>query len=404
MMFRQKELNFTPGSEHLYSNGGYTLAAEIASRVAGKPFPEVCEERIFKPLGMRSTHMHDDHKRIVPNRAYSYSKVKDGYEAAPLNYANAGATSLFTTAPDLVLWLDNFREAKVGGRAAIDRMQETAALTNGRKIEYALGVSVGKYRGLTTVSHGGGDAGYRTYVVWFPDQRLGVAVLSGNGSFNPGGVANRVAAVYLAGAMEAAKETPKPAARQYIEVNPATLDRFAGKYRMENGLVIEVEKKDGRLHAAPSGQPKDELKALAADRFYSERPNAEVEFTPVATGGMQILVKQGPGSMKGERLQEESSPKPVDFAEYGGTYWSEELETQYTVRWRDGKLTADHARHGELTLSGTGRDEFSGGMWFFQMVRFTRDGSGRVTGMTVGGGRVRGVKFAKISARGETRP
>src|ERR1041385_8799301 len=29
IMFRQKELNFEPGSRHLYCNGGYTLAAEI---------------------------------------------------------------------------------------------------------------------------------------------------------------------------------------------------------------------------------------------------------------------------------------------------------------------------------------------------------------------------------------
>jgi hypothetical protein len=43
---------------------------------------------------------------------------------APLNYANAGATSLFTTAPDLVKWLDNFRDSKVGGAAAIARLQE----------------------------------------------------------------------------------------------------------------------------------------------------------------------------------------------------------------------------------------------------------------------------------------
>ena len=48
--------------------------------------------------------------------------------ASPLNYANVGATSLFTTAGDLVKWLDNFREAKVGGPAAIARMQERGIL------------------------------------------------------------------------------------------------------------------------------------------------------------------------------------------------------------------------------------------------------------------------------------
>jgi CubicO group peptidase (beta-lactamase class C family) len=72
MLFRQKELNFTPGSRHLYSNSGFTLLAEIVKRVSGKPLPDFCEERIFRPLQMTHTHFHQDLHRIVPGRAYSY--------------------------------------------------------------------------------------------------------------------------------------------------------------------------------------------------------------------------------------------------------------------------------------------------------------------------------------------
>jgi CubicO group peptidase (beta-lactamase class C family) len=74
LLFRQKELNFTPNSEHLYSNGGYTLAAEIVARVSHQPFSEFCASRIFKPLGMANTHFHQDHHQIVKNRSYSYSE------------------------------------------------------------------------------------------------------------------------------------------------------------------------------------------------------------------------------------------------------------------------------------------------------------------------------------------
>ena len=109
-----------------------------------------------------------------------------------------GATSLFTTAPDLAKWLDNFRQHKVGGAAGVARLQEQAVLADGSKIDYALGVSPSaSHRGLRTISHNGADAGYRSAVVWFPDQELGVAVLSNLASFNPADIANRVAEVYL---------------------------------------------------------------------------------------------------------------------------------------------------------------------------------------------------------------
>jgi CubicO group peptidase (beta-lactamase class C family) len=318
MLFHQQELNFAPGTKHLYSNGGYTLAAEIVARVSGKSFPQFCDERIFRPLGMAHSHFHDDHRRIVRDRAYSYGKVTEGYQAEPLNYANVGATSLFTTAPDLVKWLDNFREPKVGGLAAVERLQEQAVLGDGKKIDYALGVAVGKYRGLQTIFHGGGDAGYRSYVVWFPEPELGVAVVSNLASFSPGPIANKVAAVFAGEKMTAEAVNPK----------------LAAEVAMGGGAIEQV-------------------------------PVALAEFDE------------------------------KDLAQYSGVYWSEELETQYTIGVKDGKLVADHAHHGEIALTPVAKGQFRGAVWFMQEVKFVRDASGRITGLTVGGGRVSAVQFVR---------
>jgi CubicO group peptidase (beta-lactamase class C family) len=71
LIFRQKELNFPPGTRYLYSNAGFTLLAEIVARVSGKPFPQFCTERIFAPLRMTHTHFHQNLTQLVPGRAYS---------------------------------------------------------------------------------------------------------------------------------------------------------------------------------------------------------------------------------------------------------------------------------------------------------------------------------------------
>jgi CubicO group peptidase (beta-lactamase class C family) len=398
MLFHQKELNFEPGTRHLYSNGGYTLAAEIVARVSGKPLPEFCDERIFRPLGMTHTHFHDDHRRIVRDRAYSYEKTGDGFRASPLNYANAGATSLFTTAPDLVKWLDNFRDPKVGGPKAIARLQEQAVLTDGEKVDYALGLAIGKFRGLRTVSHGGADAGYRSYVVWFPDQQLGVAVVSNLATFNTGGIANRVAEVYLEQKMTAPPEVAKPAARQYITLDPGTLDRYTGAYRLSDIGLVTIQVKDGKLLGAAQGQPSTELKPVAPGRFYVEQIDTEVEFTPQAGGNMRMKLSGGGMNAEGERVT--IAPfDSKDLAQYPGTYWSDELETQYTIVVKDGKLVADHAHHGEIALTPVSKDQFRGAAFFMQEVTFMRDGGGRITGMTVGGGRVTAIRFARLWGR-----
>lgn len=49
-------LRFDPGTRYSYSSMGILLASEVARRISGKPFVELVDETVFRPLGMtRST-------------------------------------------------------------------------------------------------------------------------------------------------------------------------------------------------------------------------------------------------------------------------------------------------------------------------------------------------------------
>src|SRR5580700_4926266 len=268
MLFRQKELNFAPGSRYLYSNSGFTLLAEIVRRVSGKPLPDFCEERIFGPLGMTRTHFHLDLHR-----------------------------------GDLVKWLDNFRNPKVGGPAAIARMQEQCVLTDGKKADYALGIVPGMYRGLKTISHNGADAGFRSAVMWFPDQELGVAVLSNLGSFNPTQAANKVAEVFLAGKMAAPPAPPQPVTRTFITLDPAALQAFAGTYPLPAiGQTLDTAVDQGKLWAVMPDKSRLEMKAVGPAHFYLGELQADIEFTAKPNGGMTAKITQPGAVNSGDRV------------------------------------------------------------------------------------------------------
>jgi hypothetical protein len=219
-------------------------------------------------------------------------------------------------------------------------------------------------------------------------------VVSNLASVNSGGTANRVAAVFAGEKMAAAGAAPKPVERQSIDVDAASLGRFAGHYQLEGGMLVRVEKKDGKLMATPGDEAPSELKPPAPNRFFSERANAEVEFTSTSGGGMKVNVAMPTGRMEGERFTP-AEFDPKDNAEYPGDYWSEELETQYTIVAKDGKLFASHAHHGDIALTPIAKDQFRGAYFFLQQVRFLRGASGSVTGLTAGGGRVAGVRFVR---------
>ena len=169
---RQKDLNFKPGDEQVYSNTGYFLLYLIVKRVSGKPLHEFTTENIFKPLGMNNTHFVVDESSVVKNRVTPYLSGRNGGFSVhlALNYRE-----LDTTVEDLFLWDQNFYNNKLGGGASLISDQlSTGTLNNGEKRPYAFGLIVGEYKGLKTIGHGGADGGFVSNMIRFADKNFSV--------------------------------------------------------------------------------------------------------------------------------------------------------------------------------------------------------------------------------------
>ncbi|HEX4932357.1 MAG TPA: serine hydrolase domain-containing protein, partial [Gemmatimonadaceae bacterium] len=146
LVSRQRELNFPPGSEYLYSNTGYVLAATIVSRVSGMPFAQFAQERFFKPLGMGHTQWRDDYRRVVPGRATAYD-FEGGRWVQDMPFTRVhGNGGLLSTLDDLLAWNDAL-SAGLLGKPELTRLLETPMrLNDGRPLTYALGLQVTPWR------------------------------------------------------------------------------------------------------------------------------------------------------------------------------------------------------------------------------------------------------------------
>ncbi|UCE41218.1 MAG: serine hydrolase [Candidatus Aminicenantes bacterium] len=393
----QEELNFKPGEEYLYCNTGYTLLAEIVERVTGQSFPEWTKENLFQPLGMSNTHFHDDHQMIVKNRAYSYAPSENsGFKKRVLSYANVGATSLFTTVEDLSKWANNFFTKKVGGPLVIAQMEQQGVLNSGEKIDYAFGVSIGKYKGLKTVSHSGGDAGFRSHLLLFPDQKFAVAVLSNCGNINTGQLARQTSEVYLGNFMEEELEEVKTSERKVVDIPSSVLEVYEGKYELADGTILVLTKEGDRLMAEhPAAPEKIQLFPEAMAKFFIKEANAQVHFHPEKDGYVERLTLFMEGNeIKGKRIKiKELTPEQMQG--YTGDYYSRELGTFYKIILQDNKLLARHRRHGDIPLVLNKKDLFTGRKWFFQKVRFVRNEKQEISEFLLTGGRVRNLRFIK---------
>ena len=270
LITRQRELNFTPGSEHLYSNSGYVLMAEVVKRATGRSLREYADEKIFRPLGMTSTHFHDDRTQIVRDRVFSYHpRAGGGWRTDYLiNFDKVGDGGLYSTVEDLARWDGAFYGDVLGVPDFADRMYERGVLNNGDTIVYARGLGVAKRRGLRRVSHAGGLMAFRTMIARYPEQRTSVITLCNVGTANPGALSMAVEDIVLEGAFtESVAEEGGPVGaaaggdeeEATVQVSADVLAALAGSYRSDeigSTWTIEVEGDALVLHH-PSGESQE---------------------------------------------------------------------------------------------------------------------------------------------------
>ena len=259
LVARQKALDFEPGEEFLYSNSGYLLLGAIVEKVSGHTLGEFTRQHILDPLEMNVSHFYDDFTRVVENRVLSYSRREaGGYKAVQYIFDVVGDTGLLTTVGDLYRWDLNFYDNVLGreGQKLIERMQTPGRLNSGETLDYASGLGIDAYRGLSVVKHSGSAAGYRSQLLRFPDQRFTVIVLSNLAELGPTKLAERVADLYLrddftASASPAETESDEPstaAAGIERDFSASELEAYGGRYYSgELDAIYIVDSTDGGL-------------------------------------------------------------------------------------------------------------------------------------------------------------
>jgi len=390
VMARQKDLNFKPGERHVYCNTGYTLLAQVVKRVSGHSFRAFTTARIFEPLGMRSTHFRDDHAEIVKGAAYGYVPAGDTFRLSVTNFDTVGATSLLTTVEDLALWDENFYDPRVGGRALVERMLERGKLNSGETIDYAFGLTVGKYKGLDIVDHAGSDAGYRSDLIRFPAQHFSVAVLC-NLSINPTQLARQVADIYLAGELK--PEPPKPEEKE-VKLAPEKLAGKAGIYYSPDGdAIFRIGFQNGVLRGFPGGGGGGtELRALSETRFRPVGQTGTIVFETAGGQTARLITLPEGGKPTAYERREEFKPAPEKLAEFTGEYRSDEIEPVYRLAVKEGRLVLERLKASPARLEPAITDLFTSPVG---TIRFVRDGQGRVTGFSLSRGRILNFKFRK---------
>lgn len=381
---RQRALNFAPGEDGLYSNSGYVLLAIAVARATGNRLDDFARETLFGPLGMDGARFQHDHAALVPDKAFSYEPQGGAWRVANCMLDVVGDGGMYASLQDMLAWTANLLAPRIGA-AAIELMSTPARLRSGVSIGYGMGLGIGTHRGLRAIEHGGGMAGYRTHLLTYPSEGLGVVILGNSAAGFPGQRARQVAEAYLGERM-----TPGPAKPRALPVE--AMQARAGTYRAATGDVLSLALRDGSL--AIEGLP-GSLWPLSPTclALEGDADLIRLDFEPRGRG-----FDFTQGGAPARRYEPCEAPEGVDTARFLGDYHSPEGGAGCSVTRSGDDLAVSFAGGPATPLRPIAPDCLLAPA-FGVTLTFRRSRGGALSGFDLDGGRARGLAYRRIGQR-----
>ena len=310
---------------------------------------------------------------------------------------------LHTSIEDLQKWDENFYSGQVGGKDFAANMERPGKLRNGTALGYAKGLIIDNYRGLTTIWHAGGSAGYRAYLMRVPGQHFSVACLCNVANARPWIRGKEIVDLYLGDYMKPEQEHSPP------DLTPEQVKELVGLYQnATNGDVLRLIVTDGNVQADFGDGPFN-LQAITTSLFHL------IDYRPFETSlkferahnrsPRQIIVNAAEERPARFEAVDDVKVSPGELSAYVGDYWSDELHATYRLAinkenlWLTDLIGGDGFSHANIIpftqLLPIRLDEFelNGASLVFRFARGKKD---EVTGFVLNGFRERGMLFARM--------
>lgn len=270
------------GTTYEYSNFGFMWLSEMLARVGGGTYEEVLRKRVLQPLGMTETVVAMDEARR--------KRLVDGHDAAgqvvphwDMTPMLGGVGALRSSAADMA----KFAEAVAGRRetplkAAIDLALEPERPAAEGMIGLAWHLRRAS-NARTLAWHNGGTAGFRSMLAVDRDARKAALVLvNASSGFDD-------LPLHILDS-----DIPMRRKRVAIELEPATLQEYVGRYERGTAISVAFFVKDGKLMTQRTGQGAFEVFPEARDRFFLRVVDAQVEFVRDKDGRVTAMnLRQG---------------------------------------------------------------------------------------------------------------
>lgn len=291
--FKDKPLEFEPGSKGKYSNSGYIVLGRVIEKASGVSYQDFLADNIFKPLGLKDTG-YDSNSAVIAHHASGYQPAKGGFRVADYTDMTVpfAAGALYSTTHDLVAWDEALFGGKLLSKASLEKM--TTPFFN----NYACGLGVNEVEGHRVISHGGAIQGFNSFGAYLPADKLAVVVLANVNGPAPDEIAKALVEVGLG------KTVELPSERKAVALDAKSFEVFVGVYQLAPSFSVTISRDGEHFFAQGSGQPKVEIFPSSPHEFFAKVVDATMRFELDDKGhATTLILHQNGRDMPGKRVE-----------------------------------------------------------------------------------------------------
>lgn len=242
--FKNRSLNFEPGTKFSYSNSGYYLLGYIIEKLFGKTYQAYIKDHLLTSLGMTNTYFDSD-GIIIPNRVSGYRKEgnvfkNEDYWSPMIEYAAGG---LISNADDLFKWHKGLYSYQILKKETLDKAFTAYTLKDGTKTSYGYGWFVKTTNDIRSIEHQGGLPGFNCNEIYYPADDVFISILCNRGSAPINDLSTGISTIVLNRSLQ-----------NSVNVDEAILDKYIGVYELSinRSRKITIRKENDQLVAVVS--------------------------------------------------------------------------------------------------------------------------------------------------------
>ena len=265
-IIKKYKSDFSPGSKFAYSNSNYILLGFILEKIYKKPYAEIVQERIAKPLNLMLTRVGDKID-VSKNQANSYQYANSNYTkwqetdmSIPI-----GAGNIISTPTELLQFIIALENGKLIKKSSLKQMQKFVD-------DYGYGITKVPFNKYWGYGHNGGIDQFSSALYYFPDLKSGISFITNQSDYDNNQLSINMMSTVI-------NKDFKIANFKKVEIDATILKKYEGIYKTNDfPLDLKIFIENGELKGQATGQSAFILDAVSETEFKFDRANIKMQF------------------------------------------------------------------------------------------------------------------------------